>query len=120
MTSTEEKVDAILDAISQAIVDGEKMADNAMNSLENMNTTLEEYKDANLQLGANVFVIHYLNRIKEAVMERDIKKAENIIRFHSYYQHHKGNLDDGRDISLGQAALAVTLDGYVERFFDAE
>lgn len=120
MTSTEEKIDAILDAISQDIAEREKMADNAMNTLEKINTTLEEYKDANFQLGANVFVIHYLNRIKEAVMERDIKKSENIIRFHSYYQHHKGNLYDGRDISLGQAALAVTLDGYVERFFDAE
>lgn len=34
MTSTEEKVDAILDAISQDIAEREKMADNAMNSLD--------------------------------------------------------------------------------------
>ncbi len=120
MTSTEEKIDAILDAISQDIAEREKVADEAMLTMEQMNTSPDDYKSACLQFSANWFVVGYLKRIKCVVECRDIKSTENIIRFHSYYQHHKGNLDDGRDISLGQAALAVILDGYVEKFFDAD
>lgn len=118
MPTTEEKIDAILDAISQDIAICEKTANRAMNTLERINTTPEEYKDANLQLGANAFAARYLDRVREVVKERDIKKAENVIRFHFYYQHHKGNLDDHRDISLGQSAVAVILGGYVDRFFN--
>lgn len=117
MSVTETKIDAILDAISQDIAERERVADQAMHTLEKMKPSAEEYKDANLQFGANAYVVRYLKRIQEVVKERDIKKAENIIRFHHYQQHAIGALDDHRDISLGQATVAVILGGYVERFF---
>lgn len=117
MSVTETKIDAILDAISQDIAERETVANQAMHTLEKMKPSAEEYKNANLQFGANTYVACYLKRIQEIVKERDIKKAENIIRFHHYQQHTIGALDDHRDISLGQATVAVILGGYVERFF---
>ncbi len=117
MSATETKIDAILDAISQDIAERERMANEAMHTLEMFNTTTEGYKRACLQFGANWFVAGYLKRIKEEVMKRELKTAENVIRFHAYQQHTKGNIDDGQDISLGQAAVAVILDGYIEQFF---
>lgn len=119
MDTTATKINALLDAICQDITERENVANSAMNTLEKLNATPEEFKEANIRYGLNSYVINYLNRIKAAVMERDIKKAENIIRYHSYYQHTKGNLDDGSTISVAQAAVAVTLNGYVARFFEA-
>lgn len=119
MDTTATKINALLDAISQDITERENVANSAMNTLEKLNATPEEFKEANIRYGLNSYVINYLNRIKAAVMERDIKKAENIIRYHSYYQQTKGNLDDGSTISVAQAAVAVTLNGYVARFFEA-
>lgn len=118
MSATKTKIDAILDAIRQDIAERETVANQAMHTLEKMNPSAEEYKDANLQFGANAYVACYLKRIHEVVKERDLKKAENIIRFHHYQQHVIGALDDHRDISLGQGTVAVILGGYVERFFD--
>lgn len=118
MSTTETKIDAILDAIRQDIAEREIVAEQAMHTLEKMKLSAEEYKDANLQFGANTYVACYLKRIQEVVKERDLKKAENIIRFHHYQQHAIGALDDHRDISLGQATVAVILGGYVERFFN--
>lgn len=118
MSATETKIDAILDAIRQDIAERETAANQAMHTLEKMNPSAEEYKEANLQFGANAYVARYLKRIQEVVKERDIKKAENIIRFHHYQQHTIGALDDHRDISLGQATVAIILGGYVERFFN--
>lgn len=117
MSTTTTKIDVILDTIRQEIANCKKMTDQAMLTLEKMKPSTEEYKDANLQFGANAFIACYLKRILEVVKERDIKKAENIIRFHHYQQHAIGALDDHRDISLGQATVAVILGGYVERFF---
>lgn len=119
MSTTETKINAILDAISQDIAERESVANSAMQTLEKLSATPEEFKEANLRYDLNSYVINYLNHIKEVVMERDIQKAENIIRYHSYYQHTKGNLDDGSTISVAQAAVAVTLDDYVTRFFEA-
>lgn len=118
MSTTETKIDAILDAIRQDIAEREIVAEQAMHTLEKMKPSAEEYKDANLQFGANTYVARYLKRIQEVVKERDLKKAENIIRFHHYQQHAIGALDDHRDISLGQATVAVILGGYVESFFN--
>lgn len=118
MDTTATKINALLDAISQDIAEREQVADNAMHTLEKMKPSAEEYKEANLQFGANAYVACYLKRIEDVVKERDLKKAENIIRFHHYQQHTKGALDDHRDISLGQATVAVILGGYVERFFN--
>ncbi len=119
MSATKTKIDAILDAISQDIAERERVANDAMHTLEMFKTTTEDYKEANLQFGANWFVAVYLKRIKEGVMKRELKTAENLIRFHAYQQYAKGNLDDGRDISLGQSTVAVILDGYVQKFFEA-
>lgn len=118
MSTTETKIDAILGAISQDIAEREQMADQAMHTLEKIKPSVEEYKDANIQFGVNSYVACYLKRIQAVVMERDIKKAEDIIRFHYYQQHTTGNLSDGRDISLGQTAVAAILGEYVERLFD--
>lgn len=118
MKPNETKINAILDAIGQNIAERETVANQAMHTLEKIKPSAEAYKDANLQFGANAYVAHYLKRIQEVVKERDIKKAENIIRFHCYQQHKIGALDDHRDISLGQAAVAVILEGYVQKFFE--
>lgn len=119
MDTTATKINALLDAISQDIVERENVANLAMQTLEKLNATPVDFKEANFRYGLNAFVINYLNRIKAVVMERDIKKAENLIRYHAYYQHSKGNLDDGSTISVAQAAVAVTLNDYVARFFEA-
>ncbi len=118
MSTTENKINAILDAINQDIAEREKEADSAMLTLEQMNTSVEDYKDACKQFGANLFVANYLRHIKGVADTRDIKNTENIIRFHSCYQHIKGNIEDGHDISLGQSVVTSILDGYIERFFD--
>lgn len=115
-----EKINVILDAISQDIAEREKVADNAMHVLEKMKPSDVEYKEANLQFSANSFVAAYLRHIKDTVKDKDyqsLKRLEQCIRFHHYQQHTKGALDDHRDISLGQATVAVILGGYVERFF---
>lgn len=118
MSVTETTIDAILDAIKQEIAERERMANNAMHTLRKFNPTTEEYKDANLQFGVNTYIACYLKRIQNVVMGRNPTAVESAIRFHHYQQHAKGNLDDHRDISLGQAAVAVILGGYIERFFD--
>lgn len=118
MSVTETTIDAILDAIKQEIAERELMADNAMHTLRKFNPTPEEYKDANLQFGVNTYIACYLKSIQSVVMGRNPSAVESAIRFHHYQQHSKGNLNDHRDISLGQAAVAVILGGYVERFFN--
>jgi len=120
MSTTEMKIDAILEVINKDIKEREQVADSAMLTLEHMNATAEDYKNANRQLMANSYVVAYLKHIKGVAECRDIKSTENIIRFHTYYQHTKGNLDDGQDVSVGQATVAVILDGYVKKFFDTE
>ncbi len=51
-----EKINAILDAISQDIAEREKVANSAMQTLEKLNTTPEEFKEANLRYGLNSYV----------------------------------------------------------------
>lgn len=119
MDTTATKINALLDAISQDIVEREKATNSVMQTLEKINTTPEEFKQANLRYFLNSFVINYLNRIKAVVMERDFKKAENLIRYHAYYQRAKGNLNDGSTIAVAQTAVVTILDNYVARFFEA-
>lgn len=120
MTSTE-KINAILDTLSQEIARRKKTAEKAMQDLEAMNLTPpEQYKDANVRFGINCYVAGYLSHIKaEAEKANDIKKIENILRFHAYQQREKGSLDDGRDTSIGQGAVAIFLDRYVMQYFEA-
>lgn len=119
MNSNETKIDAIINAVSQEIEAHEKAANDAMGTLEKVNSSPEEYRNASILFGLNSYVANYLKRIKDVVMERDIKKAENVIRFHSYYQHTKGSLSDGNMLSACQAAVMATLDSYISRFFEA-
>lgn len=117
METTATKIDVILNAIREDIAILEILAEDAMNTIENLNATPEEFKQANLVYGFSSYGINYLNRIKAVVMEGDIKKAENIIRYHSHYQYTKGNLDDGSVISVSQMTVTATLEEYIERFF---
>lgn len=119
METKETKIDAILEAINEDIKERQNVAKEAMRKLEEFNLSSEEYKDANFGISANSFVASYLGMLGEDIRkDADIRKVENRLRFHSYQQHTKGTLDDGRDISLGQAAVATILDGYVRRFFE--
>lgn len=117
MDISTEKLNAILDVINQDIAERTDVAKHAMLVLEHMNVTEEDYKEANLCFGINQFVIGFLTYIKGTITGTDIKSAENLIRFHAYYQHTKGNLTDGSNISIAQAAVATLLDGYVDKFF---
>lgn len=117
--STTEKINAVIDAINQDIAQHKDVAKHAMLVLEQMNVSEEDYKEANLCFGLNQFMIGYLSHIKDTLAGADIKTTENLIRYHAYYQRTKGNLTDGSNISIGQAAVATILDGYIAKFFDA-
>lgn len=117
--STTEKINAVIDAINHDIAGYKEVAKHAMAVLEHMNVTEEEYKEANLCFGLNQFMIGYLTHVKDTITGADIKSVENLIRFHAYHQHTKGNLTDGSNLSIGQAAVATALDGYIAKFFDA-
>lgn len=116
----ETKLNSIIEAISSDIATHEKLADNAMLTLEQMNVSPEDYKKANICFCLNSCVARYLGHIKSAIEKSDIKSVENLIRFHSYYQHIKGDLQDNKVTTTAQAAVAVALDGYIARFFDIE
>ena len=117
--SATEKLNTILETISQDIAECKEVAKHAMLVLEQMNVSKKDYKEANLCFGLNQFMIGYLSHIKDTLAGADIKTTENLIRYHAYYQRTKGNLTDGSNISIGQAAVATILDGYVTKFFDA-
>lgn len=117
--STTEKINAVIEAISQDIAQHKDVAKHAMLVLEQMNVSEKDYKEANLCFGLNQFMVGYLTHIKDTITGTDIKTAENLIRFHSYHQHTKGNLTDGKDLTIGQATIAILLDGYIERFFES-
>lgn len=118
--STTEKLNAVLEAINKDIAQHRDVAKHAMLVLEHMNVTVtdEEYKEANLCFGLNQFIVGYLTHIKETIAGMDIKSVENLIRFHAYNQHTKGNITDGSNISIGQAAVATLLGGYITKFFE--
>lgn len=118
-TKADKIIDSVICAIDSDINDHQNTAWAAMNTLEKFNATPEEFKKANITFALNSYVVNYLNRIKSVVMERDLKKAENIIRYHSFNQHAKGNLDDGSTISVAQATVAVILSYYIANFFEA-
>lgn len=117
--STTEKIKNLLDSINQDIEERREAAKQAMLTIERMSVSETEYKEANLGFGLNQFVIGYLAHVKENVDGSDEKTAENFIRFHAHYQHTKGNLSDGQPLSVAQATVAILLDGYVAKFFEA-
>ena len=121
MSTTETKLDAIRAAIEQDINTHARATEEAFAKLENMNVSPKEYKQANWQFGLNQYVAGDLRKIKELTVDsaEPIKRVESRIRFHAYQQRTKGSLDDKQEISVAQAAVAVILEGYVEKFFEA-
>lgn len=117
--STDEKITAVLETISQDIARHRKAAENAMLSLEYVNVAEDEYKKANTCFCQNQFIVGYLSHIKEVIAVSDIKFAEVFIRFHAYFQYKNGSPDDGLFISTGRAEVASLLDGYIATFFGA-
>lgn len=105
----------ILEALSESIAEQEAIACSAMNDLEKLNPSVDEYTTANHKFGASAFVAAYLNRIKaEAEKQQDIKRLENRIRFHAHQQLYKSDIIHP---TAGQTALSAILKEYVQRFF---
>lgn len=105
----------ILEALTESIAEHEAIAKAAMNDLEKLNPSVDEYRAANHKFGASVYVASYLNSIKtDAEKRQDIKQLENRIRFHAYQQTAKS---DNFYPTAGQTALGAILNGYVQRFF---
>lgn len=121
MLTTEEKIKAISDAINVDIEHHSNLAEVAFANLEKMNITPMEYKDANWQFGLNNYIAEYLRKIKEFTVdsEEPLKRIESRIRFHAYQQRTKGELADKQEISAAQATVAVLLEDYVQKFFEA-
>ena len=120
MPTTENNIDAILDAISQDIKKQEMASQEAMEVLETLNTSYEDYKKANQKFGTSVYVAGYLGHILEDIKrDKDIMNAKLLIDYHSYIQRDKANRADGPDdISAGQKEVASILKGYFNRFFN--
>ena len=120
MPTTETNIDEILDAISQDIRKQEKASQEAMEVLETLNTSKEDYKKANQKFGTSVYVAGYLGHILEDIKrDKDIMNAKLLIDYHSYIQRDKANRADGPDdISAGQKEVASILKGYFNRFFN--
>ncbi|WP_295729733.1 hypothetical protein [uncultured Muribaculum sp.] len=120
MATTETKLDDIRAAFEHDINDHVNRAEKAFAKLEKMNISPEEYKQANWQFGLNCYVAGYLRKINGFTVDsgEPLKRMEGHIRFHAYQQRTKGNLDDKQEISVAQAAVAVTLEGYVAKFFE--
>ena len=105
----------ILEALSESIAEHEAIAASAMNDLEKLNPTVDEYRTANHRFGASVYVAAYLNSIKaDAEKRQDIKQLENRIRFHA---HQQGAKSDSFYPTAGQTALGAILNRYVQCFF---
>lgn len=119
MSTNEEKVRSILEAISADIIGHEKTAEAAMNDMERTSLTSDEYKSANLTFGLNCYVAGYLNHIKEKSTGASLRHIESVMRFHAHFQRVRGNLTDGSVISTAQAAVTVILEGYIQKFFEA-
>ena len=120
MPTTENNIDAILDAISQDIAKQEKDGQEAMRILEKDNITNGDYIAANIQFGVSMFVSRYLGHIKSFIrINNDAEKAEEIISYHAYRQRESGNsYRECDDISYGRRKVASILLGYISRFFN--
>lgn len=118
MNTTENKISAIISAITEDIDRHEKKANDAMLTLEQMNTSVETFRETCRTFSRNIFVVGYLKRIKKRIEHCDLKSAENLIRFHAHYQRTKGHINDGSGVSLGQRTVMMYLENYTEQFFD--
>lgn len=113
---TNEKIASLLDCISKDIDKQEKLADNAMEALERMApTSSQDFFWTNVQLAVRTYVARYLRHIRSIVAERDIKKAENVIRFHIYQQEQYGTYN--RHGFAGATLLTAILKRYMSVYF---
>lgn len=121
MATKETKTEAILESICRDIEEHAHRAEAAFEIMERMNVTPEEYKKANWQFCLNSYVVRYLDRFMGmAALNESLKTIESRMRFHAHQQRTKGALTDKQEISAAQATVAVLLDGYIEKFFEAE
>lgn len=121
MATKETNTEAILESICHDIEEHAHKAEAAFATMEKMNVTPEEYKKANWQFCLNSYVVRYLDRFMGmAALNESLKTIENRMRFHAHQQRTKGALTDKQEISAAQATVAVLLDGYIEKFFEAE
>lgn len=108
----------IVEALSKDIHQFENEADSLMCKLERLNTSTEDYMDANRELAIYCFATYYLRRIKsQAEYAESIKEVEMMLRFHAYYQHTKWMLNDDSDTSMCRTLVADTINKYIETFF---
>lgn len=121
MATKETNTEAILESICHDIKEHAHNAEAAFATMEKMNVTPEEYKKANWQFCLNSYVVRYLDRFMGmAALNESLKTIESRMRFHAHQQRTKGALTDKQEISAAQATVAVLLDGYIEKFFEAE
>lgn len=121
MATKETNTEAILESICRDIEEHAHNAEAAFATMEKMNVTPEEYKKANWQFCLNSYVVRYLDRFMGmAALSESLKTIESRMRFHAHQQRTKGALTDKQEISAAQATVAVLLDGYIEKFFEAE
>lgn len=118
MCNTADKISSISGAITAAIVEHTQKASEAMKTLELMSITPEKYREASESLAHHTYANAYLARVQEIVETGDIKKIENVIRFHYYQLREKGDIDNADEISKAQLEIAGLLDCLVIRFFD--
>lgn len=111
-------VDALLDVIAKDIAERCSAANIAFETLLKIDPSTEDYKKANITFSQNIFIASYLTKIEDVAETQDVKTIENHLRFHAYQQRTFGELGDGKDISVAQAAVAVILEGYIECFFN--
>lgn len=117
------KFTQIIEAITADITSAEQITSDAMLTLEQMNTSHMEYKAAFRRFIINTSVTRYLIHIKRAIEKSDVKTAENLIRFHAYYQHTKGgdeNDPDPKDITAAvREVIVAVLQQYIADFFES-
>lgn len=118
MSNTVTKLDLIAGALSESIAANIVKADEAMKTLELMNITPEEYREASETLARYTYANTFLARVLNVIATDDIKKTENIMRFHSHQLLKKGSIGENDGISEAQLDVAIKLKSLIERFFE--
>lgn len=120
MSELNTKLDAILADLSKDIETHAAIAEDAFATMEKMNITPEEYKNANWTFGLNYFVAGYLSHFMNDIINGRVapKILENRMRFHAHGQRTKGELDNEDEISAAQIKVAELLEGYVQKYFE--
>ncbi len=118
MTTNEQRLTLLQGALHDLMADMAQTADKAMEVLEMMNPTADEYRRATADVMRCAYVAVYLGHIMDAADTGDYKKTENMIRFHAYQLRTKGTPEDTGDIPAAQRELAGLLDRIVKQILD--